>query len=366
MEIPLLIIQIICVVALVCYLALLIVVGRNAVDKASRAFLLFLLAMTVWQISITVVVFTNSASTAQFWYTVALGLGSSFGFFYALFVREFLGIRGRGWIIWLGYAIALIIAVYSLSGGPYIVENVYHAPQTNIWLPTLGFLTYPMSLFVYGPMAWGMYHLARRYRSTSSSLLRNRIRYLLIGVSLVFAGSMFNFSETLKAYPVDIVANVLNAILIAYAILRYQLLDITLVIRKGLAYSIPTIIIGAGYLLVVFLTVNLFQVVSGYQVFIISLVVAIVVSLLLQPVRDRTQLWVDQLFFREKYDTSQMLQRLSRTASSVLDIDKLTGMILDEIDDTIHVNKAAIFLKDSETGTYSLSGSTWDGRESTT
>ena len=200
MDMFLIVIQIICVVALLCYLALLWLVGRNTRDALSRAFLLFLLAMTVWQISVTMVVLTNTASAAYYWYSISFALGSSFGFFYAVFVRELLGIRGNNWIIWLGYAVAVIIAVYTLSGGAYVVENVYQSSQTGMWLPTLGFLTYPMSLYVYGFMAYGMYHLTQRYRTTSSSLMRNRIKYLLVGVFLVFLASMINFSEKLKGY----------------------------------------------------------------------------------------------------------------------------------------------------------------------
>jgi PAS domain S-box-containing protein len=82
--------------------------------------------------------------------------------------------------------------------------------------------------------------------------------------------------------------------------------------------------------------------------------VAGIVALLLQPLRDRAQLWVDRLFFRERYDTSLMLQRLSQTASSVLNIDILASMILDEINSTMHISKTALFLKDSEIEGYSL------------
>ena len=51
---------------------------------------------------------------------------------------------------------------------------------------------------------------------------------------------MINLSDSLRPYPLDMVANALNASLIAYAILRYQLLDISVVIRKGLLYSTLT------------------------------------------------------------------------------------------------------------------------------
>ncbi len=87
--------------------------------------------MTVWQFSVTMVVLTNTEYSAQFWYSVSLALGSSFGFFYAMFVRELLGIRGNDWAVWLGYAIAVIIAVYILSGGAYVIDGVYQSPHNR-------------------------------------------------------------------------------------------------------------------------------------------------------------------------------------------------------------------------------------------
>jgi hypothetical protein len=50
-----------------------------------------------------------------------------------------------------------------------------------------------------------------------------------------------------------VLANVVNAALIAYVILRYQLLDIHVVIRQGLAYSLPTTVIAIVYFLTVFI-----------------------------------------------------------------------------------------------------------------
>ena len=154
----------------------------------------------------------------------------------------------------------------------------------------------------------------------------------------------------LGAYPIDIAANVINALLLAYAIFRYQLLDITVVVRKGLLYSIPTAIIGAGYFLVVSLAVNLFHIVTGYQVLLLSLAMAAVAAIAVQPLRDKVQSWIDRLFFREKYDSSLMLQRLSGAAASVLNLDRLTNMILDEITTTMHIERAAFFLKQDESG----------------
>jgi PAS domain S-box-containing protein len=185
-------------------------------------------------------------------------------------------------------------------------------------------------------------------------VLRNRIRYPLIGASLVFVGGLSNLVDPFAPYPLDHAANLLNAFLLAYAVFRYQLADITLVVRKGLLYSIPTVIIGAGYFLIIYLATVLFQAFAGPQIFLLSLVVAVTAALVAQPLRDRAQHWVDRLFFRERYDAGLMLQRLSHTVASVLDLSNLTNMILDEVTSTMHIERAVFLLKQEKSMEFRL------------
>ena len=51
-----------------------------------------------------------------------------------------------------------------------------------------------------------------------------------------------------------------------------------------------------------------------------------------------------------------MLQRLSGAATSILDLDRLTGLILDEVTSTIHIERAAFFLQDARTRRYAAGG----------
>ncbi len=345
-------VQAICLLALLSYLGLLLLVGRKARRPESRAFLLFLLAITAWQWGVTIVTFTPDPQVALFWYKIALGLGGSFGFFYALFVRQFLNLRGHAWVVWLGALLTAFFALWTLAGGEFIITDIYWSPHAQFWLPELGWMTYPMGLTLYGYLTYGMVHLARHYRRTHLPLMRNRLRYLLSGIGLVFAGSIVNYNETLKAYPLDIIANVINAVFIAYAIFRYKLLDIGLVVKRGLFYFIPASILAIGYYLTVLTAVNLFHAVTGSQVALISLGVAALVAIALQPLYVRLQSWLDPLFFREKYDANRMLARLSQLAATVLDLYRLTAILLQEITATMHVEHAVIYLRHKESGDF--------------
>lgn len=194
---------------------------------------------------------------------------------------------------------------------------------------------------------------ARAGIKTDDHNQRNRLLYLAISNVLITVGAFANISPQLRSFPFDVLFDVVAALLMVYAIYRYQLLDLTFVVRKGLLYSIPTAIIGAGYFLIISLAMRLFHAFAGSQILLLSLLVAAITAVAVQPLRDKVQSWIDKVFFREKYDSRLMLQRLSRTAASILDLRQLTSMLLDEVTNTMHISKAGILVKE-EMGEFRL------------
>lgn len=225
---------------------------------------------------------------------------------------------------------------------------------------TGGNFNYTFGHFVYfisGPsyllLIYSILRLISTFRKSEDAIQRNRLLYLTAALSLIIFVSPINFTP-LGEYPLDIAVNGLSALLIAYSILRYQLLDIRVVIRKGLIYSIPTVIIGAAYFLIISLSLSLFEQYSGMQIFLISLAVAILSALLAEPFREKAQSIIDRLFFREKYDSTLMLQSLSSSVATVLDLYKITNMILNEVCSTLHIPTAAFFLRDEVSNRFQL------------
>ena len=342
-------------VALVCYLVLVVIaLQRGARARVNQLFIMYVIAMTFWQIAALMVSISPNANIALFWYKLMAAGGSVHLIVYFFFVRAFLRIKGQRELVYIGYVACAITLMLGVGGSRYIIENVYRDESTGLYVPTFGILVFALALCGYFFLGQGIFNLSRRHKSAESDLERNRLKYLLLGISMVILGTLANFIPPLKPYPVDIAANIINALLIAYAIYRYQLLDITVVVRRGLLYSVPTALIGAGYFLIISLVIGLFHAFAEPQILLVSLLVAIMTAVVALPLRDRAQLWIDRLFFREKYDSSLMLQRLSHTAASVLDLDRLTNMILDEVTATIHIERAAFFLKREESGEFRL------------
>lgn len=342
--------------AVLCYGALIYVVLRHGLrgNSLNQVFSLYLLTMVLWQIAYLMVTLSRNAEWALFWYGLVVAVVSGQFVVYFVFTRTLLRIRGPSTLVYAGLLVWGLTVVWVLLGKePSFFSGIHQDQATGLFVPTFGPLLPFVGVANYFFLACAIFYLVRGYYTTRSPLQRSRIQYLLLGVGVVLLGTMANFVPRFQPYPVDVGANIINALLIAYAIYRYQLLNIRLVLRKGLLYSIPTAIIGFAYFLTTFLAVSLFHLVAGYQL-LLSLIIGALTAVLVEPLRSRVQSWIDRLFFREQYDASLMLQDLSRTSASVLDQDQLIGMILDAVRSTMHIGRAAFFLKHEGSGEFPL------------
>jgi putative nucleotidyltransferase with HDIG domain len=312
-----------------------------------KTFRYYLLSMMFWSFSALMVF--KGGMDALFWFKFMIpsGLAS------LVFMFNFVQVVTSRKVTWARYIYFFTVAMTLLSIlTDATVQSVY-VENGFITHYDLGPFMFLIAVPSYGLSIIYLSMLRKSYVSTSDMEQRNRLRYLIIGMLVIFIGSLVNFTP-LGKYPIDIASNGLAALIIAYSILKHKLLDISVVIRKGLIYSIPTTMIGAFYFLIITFTFNLFHALTGIQLFLLSLVVAIITALFLRPFLDRAQTWIDRLFYREKYDWGQMLERLSRTTVSVLDLDRLSNLILEEVTSTLHIKNAALFLKEKESNTFAL------------
>lgn len=334
--------------ALLCYTALLLITVRDGLQqRAQRYFALYLCGMMLW--SLGALMTYLAPDDAQFWNQVMLtGVAFTPLAFYG-FVQGFLGRSARDPFLIPGAAVLLISLLQNARGA--LVGSI-SVSQTGLILFEFGPAMPLFGAYFLFFQFLAAYNLLHDYRQTTDFALRNRIKYILLGWTLIMVGGVTNVLPIAGTLPVDIAANLVNALLITYAISRYHLLDLSLIVRKGLIYSLSTGLVVIGYLLIVFLGIDLLGLVGGARL-LMALVIALVVAALLQPGRDRIQDWVDRLFFREKYDAAVMLQRLSRQVASVLDLKQLAELILDEITHAMQISKVVLVIRDRETGIYS-------------
>ena len=328
-------------IALLLYCVLLVIVIRQVVkSRLHLSFAIYLITMIAWSLGSFMIFANLGLFSTLFWNRFMLigSMGMPVAFFG--FAQTFLMKDRRTWL-YIGFLSYLVSQILNLLG--LVITSAYLQGG-------LLYNQYSGAGVVFSSLIWAFffgllgYDLFREYRNTRDTIYRNRLKYLLFIASLTFIGSLTNITK-LQVFPVDIAFNAVSAILIAYTILRHHFLDINVVVRKGLLYSIPTILIGTGYFLIISLALQLFDLFSKLGIFVLSLIVAILAALVAQPLRDKAQFWIDRLFFREKFDSGLMIQRLSGQVASILDLDIITNLILEEITSILHIQKAAFFLK---------------------
>jgi len=326
---------------------LVLVITSKPRTQLRQAFAGYLLTMFVWSVSAFLVVSGFGDTLPWFRLMAASGTAMAISIYYFI---ETLFSRRLSWsslIYWYG----IVAVVLTLFTGA-VIKTAYLDQSGQLYYefnPLVAFVALPGYLLLF----YKLWELISRYRQIENAIQRNRFRYLILGISIIVLGTLSNFT-VLGNYPIDITANGISAILIAYAILRHQLLDIRLVLRTGLLYTVTTGILGTVYYLSITLVILIFEPQQSGDVLFVSLLIAILFAVLFDPLRSFAQTWIDRLFYREKYNSALMLQRLSQMTATLLDLDKISNVILSEVINTIQIETAAMFVKDNRNGEHQV------------
>ncbi len=250
--------------------------------------------------------------------------------------------------VYIGYACLVLFTVLCLKG--YIVEYAYVVD--GVLYNNLGAPFYLVGILSATYIGAGLIALVKKYRNPFDRVERNRTAYLISGWSILMLLAYTNLIPSLSGLPLDHIGSLLNALIIAYAIRKYNLLDIKLVVRKGVVYSTLTIFLTTFYLLLLFTLQIFFQDWLGYSSLAIAFGFALIAALLFNPLRNFIQKWIDRIFYRETYDYRQMLLHFSDEISNVLDLKELAQSILDPAINAMHVKQASLLFPESGTGDF--------------
>jgi PAS domain S-box-containing protein len=331
--------------------AVTLVAGRRSL--INRTFAVYVAAMLAWSFSSFAARVGLLGVSPLLWSRVLVAASSGLPIFFYHFVRVFLGLKRHHWVLYGGYALYLGSALLTLFSARAVMGarveggKFYLAQGPAMWV-IAGWSSLYMILAVW--------HLVQRYAESREPSYRSRIRYPLIGVAFVVMGTLSNEVPALSVYPLDIAANAINALILAYTIQRYQLINITPVLRQALTYALLMIVVGGGYLLS-FLVLEQLTTRYGSAVLGLAFLLGVVVSMAFAPLRQRWQMLINRFLFRRRYAVQRMLQRLSSTATSIIELEDLTQLILDEVTTTMDLESASILLRDAATGEFYVAAS---------
>jgi hypothetical protein len=143
--------------------------------------------------------------------------------------------------------------------------------------------------------------------------------------------------------------------IVAYAVVSHRLMDISVIIRKTLIYSVVTSALTVIYMGIVMLFTNVFEGFAGYQTIFSSAIAAGLITICFQPLRKRVQAFVDRKFFRQYVDREEKLYELSREVITHTTTDAMGTALTRVLDETLHPKMCALYLRSASGSHFELS-----------
>ncbi|HUL20154.1 MAG TPA: ATP-binding protein [Thermodesulfobacteriota bacterium] len=143
----------------------------------------------------------------------------------------------------------------------------------------------------------------------------------------------------------------------AYSIVKHRLMDINIVLKKGTTYTLLLLLLFVPSFLLILLGQKLFFLKISYLFTLIIVALLFLVTIVFNRIRPQTEKMVEQVLFKNRYDYRETLGNFSKALVSILDLQSLSGRILETITQTMGVEKASLFLWNEEKAGYTLSES---------
>ena len=283
-------------------------------------------------------------------FCAATFIPSTFFFFTSVFPDKKEGFINRHLSI-----LFLVISIILVFFSSHIVESVSFVKQLP--QPRYGRLFPAFWFYFITCMAYSLYILYRK-SICYYGIKRLQIQYLYFGVATsVFLGVITNFLlPILGVWQVERFVPLMSVpipLAVAYAIVKYHLMDISVVIKRSTVYTALSIVLSTTYLAVGLIMSSILPV-SEYKEIITNMVSAIVMVLIFVPARESIQHVIENTLFHTRYSHPKILSDSTVMFSSIHDLNGLLHYAIQYLYDSVGIDKICILLKDEKTQHYSL------------
>ena len=332
------------------YIILLAFALQRAGNRAGKLFAYYLAIAATWSFTSFMLHLNAPASQTIFWnkiVVVVLVWTLVAYYHFALGYTE----RRPGIWLYLAYFALVILAFFSFTGHvveySYVQNGVTHYALFALARYFIGITGASFSVMV-------LSLLVIKYRRSTDPKERNRTMYLFVGWGILVLLTYTNFISSLANYPLDHIGNLINALIISYAISQYRLLDIKLVARTGLAYFASLAFIIGGCVGTVLLVMRFFPHQATFNVVLFVSVIVLLLIALFRPLHKAIQKLIDRIFYPQTYEYRNALMSFSSKMSYILDLNELALEILPTLCKALDLNWAGLLLQSNDSGDFSL------------
>ncbi|MDO8530594.1 MAG: ATP-binding protein [Dehalococcoidia bacterium] len=319
-----------------------LVLRGNRKSQQHQVFSLFLLVLALWGLTIFQMRSSPTLEEAARWEVGVFATIAAIGVYYFHFSLLFTRFKTPQGLLPAVYVSGLVLIALLPTG------LVFKGMQTKWYgyAPVLGPLAVPYILYLYVLTTWCLVNTIKVYRNPISPGERNRAGWLALGLFLLMLGATSDYLPVMgvPVYPMGIVTNVMFAAVTAYAIARHQLLDVHVAVRKGLLYSVVSGVLLGAYALVILFVNQLLGTPRDLQPILVYLGGLFLVAIAFQPLYHALQKFVDQWFYRGRYDALRELRGFAVAARDIADLEGLAATLVRLVVGGLQTERACLLL----------------------
>jgi signal transduction histidine kinase len=189
--------------------------------------------------------------------------------------------------------------------------------------------------------------LVLSYKRSDDLVAKRKVKWLILGFlgpsafAVLWLVPFILFDYSLMSEILMHILLISFPLTVTIAIVKYQLMDIDLIFRRSVVYSIA---LGGFIIIYILLLTALTYLVKGINETIPAVMAAVLVAVLLQPAKNRIQKFVDRKFFRVEYNYREEQKSFLEEIKNSNDISALSEKIVKHTDALIPVDKIGFFI----------------------
>jgi PAS domain S-box-containing protein len=239
-----------------------------------------------------------------------------------------------------------------LLGGVQVAGVINGAAHGEVLTRVSNYVQVAQLLYLAITLVAGLVIMVRALRMVRSVTARRQLRWIVWGTALGSVPFVFGYAlpfafglQPLRGFEFSALLLGLIPLAFASAIVRYRLMDVEVIIKRGLVYAAGIALLAAIYAILLRTAGAIFlRDADQKQNPIIALLATFVVVLLSRPVKNAIQTGLDRVYYRDRYDYRRALVGFARDLNSDLDLQRLSERLVHRITETLVVDRMALML----------------------
>ncbi len=214
-----------------------------------KFFILYFGAVAFWSFGYYMWQTADNAESALLWCRFLMSGAIFIPVFYFNFILDFLSkhIKKKNQLYFF-YVLAFIFSLINLTD--FFVKNVENKLNFTYW-PNPGVLYFPFLIYFLAIVCYGWYLLLVAFKKEKDRIVRQQIKYFLLGTGIGFSGGLTNYPlwYDIPILPYGNVLVAFGVIFVAIALFKYRLFETRVILTEFLVGIMGLVLIFLPFLM---------------------------------------------------------------------------------------------------------------------